>query len=236
MTYIGKLIRENADLWDQVVEHELITDMFEDTLSIEKFRDYMIQLRVIVGEGMRSILCRLLADCHPEQTIAASIIGHIQSTQPGGDHFDAIAEMLRATGSPEITPVLPATQAIVDYLYVIGLNGTVHEKVLAMTTLVEITNARFQLARDEKRLPMNPIYSSWFAHHSASILRPRVEWLHTALDATVTSSINEQMDKRMFRRIVQWVLIMNDSVYNRGRWEWAIESKYYHKRELALHV
>jgi thiaminase len=237
--YIARLIHENQSLWDEVVQHELITDMFEDTLPIDQFRDYMVQLRVIIGEGLRNILCRLLADCRPDQSIAASIVGHIQSVQPGGDHYDAIAEMLKATSPPggshlqHQSGILPASQAIVDYVFLIGLNGSVHEKVLAVATLVEITNARFQLARDQKKLPMNPIYSSWFAHHAASILRPRVEWLHSALDATVASgSIDHESDTRMFRRLVQWVILMNDSVCNRGRFEWPIDSKYYHKREI----
>jgi thiaminase len=235
--FMVKLVNENPHLWEQVVEHELITDMMDDTLPIERFRDYMLQLRLVVGEGLRNILCRLLADSHPDQGIAVSIVSHIQSVQPGGDHFEAISEMLHATGSHETIALsghphsLPPTEALCDYLYLIGLRGTLHEKILAIATLVEITHARFTLARDRKKLPMNPIYSSWFAHHSAAILRPRLDWLHKALDGTLTNNENWESDNHMFRRIVQLVILMNDAVRNRGRNEWPVESKYYHRKE-----
>ena len=237
MTYIGQMIEENKSLWNEVIDHELMTDMLEDTLPLERFRDYMIQLQLIVGEGLRNILCRLLADTHPDQGLATSIVSHIQSVQPGGDHFDAIKEMLKATGTHDPVALsghpmsVPPTEALCDFLFLIGHRGTLHEKLLAISTLVEITNARFQLARDRKRLPMNPVYSTWFAHHSAAILRPRVEWLHAALDGTVSREMNWESDNHIFRRIVQLVILMNDAVRNRGKHEWPGESKYYHKKQ-----
>ena len=231
-----ELIEENRPYWTEVLDHELITDMLEDTLPLERFRDYMIQLQLIVAEGLRNVLCRLLADAHPDQGLAASIVSHIRSVQPGGDHFDAISEMIKATGSHEPVTLsghrwsVPPTEALCDYLYIIGLRGTLHEKLLAISTLVEITNARFQLARDRKKLPLNPIYASWFAHHSAAALRSRLEWLHTALDATVTKETDKATDNQIFRRLIQLVILMNDAVRNRGRNEWPAESKYYHKQ------
>lgn len=236
MSYISKLIEANRDLWQDVVEHEMVTDMLEDTLPLDRFRDYIIQLRLIVGEGLRNILCRLLADCHPDQGIAVAIVSHIQSVQPGGDHFDAIAEMLRATGSHEVIALsghllsVPPTEALCDYLFLVGLTGTLHEKMLAISALVEITNARFQLARDGKKFPMNPIYSSWFAHHSAAILRPRLDWLRSALEGTRSGHDTWETDNHIFRRVVQYVILMNDAVRNRGKSEWPLESKYYHMK------
>jgi len=237
MSYIKGLISSEKMLWDSVVQHPLITDMCDDLLPIERFRDYMVQLRFLTGEGLRNLLCRLLADCKPEHSIAASIVGHIQSLQPGGDHFEAISEMLKATGHPEKSETgepLPATEALCDLLYKIGVTGSVHEKLLAICTLVEVTDARFEHARKHEKTPSNPIYAMWFSHHAASLIHPKLQWLHAAIDATVTGPGRnaEPGDRHLFKRVVQWVLLMNDQVRERSRLEFP-STHFYHKKDVV---
>lgn len=238
MSYIKSLISSERSLWDSVVQHPLITDMCDDSLPIERFRDYMVQLRFVTGDGLRNLLCRLLADCQPEHSISASIVGHIQSLQPGGDHFEAITEMLKATGHPEKTlwaEPLPATEALCDVLYKIGVTGSVHEKLIAICTLVEITDARFEHARKHEKTPTNPVFAMWCSHHAASLIHPKLQWLHAAIDATMSGPSHsiEPRDSQLFKRIVQWVLLMNDNVRERGRFEFPL-THYYHKKEVLL--
>ena len=236
MSYIHGLIQSEKSLWEAVVQHPLITDMCDDSLPIERFRDYMVQLRFVTGEGLRNLLCRLLADCQPDHSIASSIVGHIQSLQPGGDHFEAITEMLKATGHPEqsaLAEPIPATEALCDLLYKVGVTGSVHEKLLAICTLVEITDARFEHARRHEKHPTNPIFAMWFSHHAASLIHPKLQWLHAAIDATVTgpSHTLEPSDRQLFKRIVQWVMLMNENVRERSRFEFP-STHYYHRKEL----
>ena len=230
MTYIGKLIDENRLLWNEVVDHELLSDMLEDSLPIDRFRDYMLQLQWLTVEGIRYILCRLMVDTPGDSGMTAAIMNHIHSVQPGGDDFEAIQEMLKATGlhEPMHASPLPPTEALTDFLFLVGHKGSVHDKLLALSTLVEISNSRFKQARDRNKHPMNSIYSTWFAHHSAAIEKPKLEWLHSSLDKS--TCVDWSYDNHIFRRIVQLVILMNDAVRYRGRYEWSAESKYYHRR------
>ena len=233
--YIGHLIANNRNLWDAVVHHDIMEDMCNDTLPVDRFRDYIGQVRILSGQSVRSLLCRLLADCHPSHSIAGSVTGHIQSLQPGGDHFEAIAETLRSAGVSESTSVeaLPSTQALDDCIYKIGVSGSVHEKILALSVLVEVTNARFEVNRKSGAIPTNPLFRMWFSHHASAVLGSRIQWLHAALDSSAKTADEDfpelPSDRAMFRRIVQWLILVSDDCRTRGSLEWP-RTKYYHRR------
>ena len=230
MPYIKQLILEHRSLWEQAVHHQLKVDMCEDTLPMDRFGEYMVQHRFLTIEGVRMLLCRLLADCRPEQSTAASILRHIESVQPGGDNYEVMSEMVAGSGCRGDPEALPATQALCDYLSQIGSNFSVHEKVLALVTLVELSNARFEFVATLGKAPKTPIFAQWLSSRNFLLLKPRLEWLHTALDATRPATVCDS-DRFMFCRIVQWVVLMNDSVRDRGTWEWP-GAHYYHPRRL----
>lgn len=234
MTYLGKLISGDQELWDSIVEHQLLTEMFTDSLPMDRFRDYMIQTRFIALEGVRTLLCRLLADCRPEHSAAQSILSHIQALQPGGDHFESISEVMDACGHPhDSMEALPATQAFCDLLFRIGVSGSVHEKILALATLSEVTRARFEQSQKPSVKPKTQAVNMWLTHHASAGVSGRVQWLHAALDSSVESGGDPSpTDRHLFRRIIQWVILINDSVRNRSLIEWPL-NKYYHRREMV---
>jgi hypothetical protein len=141
-----------------------------------------------------------------------------------------MCNMLTSSGVGGVQEALPATQGLCDYLFQIGHSGSVHEKVLALTVLVELSHARFEFAAKLGKTPKTPVYASWLSSRNFSLLKPRLEWMHAALDATRPQNTCDT-DRFIFCRIVQWVIVMNESVRNRGTWEWPL-SHYYHARSL----
>ena len=238
-SYIAELISQNKDLWETGVSHQFMDDICNDTLSVDRFRDFLTQVRFISHDGVRGLLCRLLADTH-DPNMVKNITAHVQALQSDGEHFTNVGEALKALGvtDPTSEEKMPATEAICDYFFKIGVLGTCHEKLLAITTFVELSNARFEAARKKGKIPNNPITSKWFHDHSQAAMNPWLHYLRTALDASVAkgttrpSSHSGHTDKTIFRRVIQWTILVCDSSTNRGIMEWP-ESKFYHKGELT---
>jgi len=238
-SYISELINQNKDLWEAGVTHQFMDDICNDTLSVDRFRDFLVQVRFISHEGIRGLLCRMLADAH-DPNMVKNLTSHIQALQSDGEHFTNVGECLKSLGvtDPTQEEQMPATEALCDYFFKIGVLGSNHEKLLAVTTFVELSNARFEAARKKGKIPNNPITSKWFHDHSQAVMNPWLHYLRTALDksvekgATHPASHSIHTDKMIFRRVIQWTILVCDSTTNRGIMEWP-ESKFYHKAAMT---
>ena len=233
-SYISELINQNKDLWETGVGHKFMDDICEDTLSVDRFQDFLVQIRFVSHEGVRGLLCRLLADSHDPNMIK-NLTKHIQALQSDGEHFTNVGECLKSLGvvDPTQEEKIPATEALCDYFFKIGVLGSCHERLLAVTTFVELSNARFEAARKKGKVPNNPITSKWFHDHSQAVMNPWLHYLRAALDASVAPvSHSVHTDKVIFRRVIQWTILLCDSATNRGIMEWP-ESKFYHKTAIG---
>ena len=225
MSIIRDMIHQDKDLWEAAVHHEVVQGMIDDSLSEERFRDYISQLFLVLTQAIRPLLAYLLTEILPHDPLSQDIIDHIQLLQPGGSNFDGIADILSAAGVDDPTSIeaMPGTCAICDYMLKIGIAGSLHDKLLAVSTCTALLSARFDSAKGKSK-PSNPLYSAWLLENHQNVIAPEVQYLGKALDSTKSESA--ETDRHLFRRILQWMIIMDTSTVHRGMLEWPGTKEY----------
>jgi len=232
--FINDLVNKNKSLWDSAVNHQFMDDVCNDKLGTEKFRNFLIQMRFVSQEGLRGLLCRLLADTN-EPEMVHQLTQHIQALQFDGQHFSTVVENLKSMGvdDPFKEEKIPATEAFCDYLLKIGTIGSKHEKLLAVTIFLEFSNARFDIARKKGKKPTNEFTSKWFNQHTSQKMNPWLTYLRSALEKEVKQNKGhiETSNEMIFTRILQWAVLVTDSAINRGMFEFP-GTRHYHKGEM----
>jgi thiaminase len=223
MSYLQQLVQNNRDIWDAAVHHELMNAMNRETLSDEGFQEYVQQLAIVLMQGVRALLGKTMAVVLPEDQFSSEMMQHLQTLHPGGRMFDVLKANLSSLGMRNMSNLdpMPATEAICNYMFKIGTVGTVHEKVLALATITELLNQRYQVAWKENPNPRNRMFNQFMQDFQPVITDRKMQYLSQFLEATVKNGqVSRDTDTHVFRRILQWMMIIDSAAMHKGTLDW----------------
>lgn len=223
MTYLNQLIQENQELWDAAASHEFTKSMIEEKLSEECIKLHISQQGLMAMEGIRALLNRTMAIVHPSDKYIANMTQHLQSLQYGGSQFNCLMGALKMMDVDDISQLqyMPATEALCNYFFKIGVVGTVHEKVLAITVFTELIRYRCNTFMKYGSVQNHPVFGKWHSQRQADLIGPQLDYLREFLDETIaTTPICRDTDKHVFRKVLQWIILSDSAIIHRGVFEW----------------
>ena len=224
-----ELMSSHKELWQVAVQHPLVMELSQDRLSMEQFKDAVTQIKYVSDVGVRGLLCSILAKLDVHHSSTGKILKYLQSFHPGGSHFEGVNEILRNLGGADLDPsnVIFPTEAMCNHMHKLSVVGSLKEQLLVLATLVEVVNSRLQMIA-QNTSPSNPILAMYFQRHAKAVVEGGTDWIHEALDRANEggSTTPTTKDKHIFKRTLQWMVLINDGCMQRGLSEWPLTPHY----------
>ena len=219
--------KESEELWKQAAEHPFVHQLTKGTLSHDKFEDYIMQDKICCG-GFRSFICNILADC-PDPDDFESLNKLVAQLQGYGHEANLFKEMfdLMNISQPDMA-AHPSTEAFVQFLWKVGVSGTLADKLIVLHAVVASYMEWAELAKAESRIPSDKAYAKWLEIHTAASIGQVVEWIKNRLDSIVGKngeSLTEHHHS-LFQRALQHEILFWDASFKLGSSAFPGESRH----------
>ena len=209
--------QEMKQLWEMVVDHPFVHELTASKLEHDKFRDYIIQDKILC-QTLRSLVCSILADLVEGEDFddfhgtIAELQGYRQETQLFKEMFDGL-KISRAD-----TRAHPTTEAFSNFIMRVSSSGRIEEKLLVLY-VVEATYMDWaERAKKASRTPSDKMFAKWQDIHLESNLGNLVKWLKQKLD-TLLGERGENLTHHhrfLMKRALQYEVMFWDTAFKPG--------------------
>ena len=207
---------QSSQLWEHTVDHPFVLDLTKGKLPHDKFRDYIVQDKILCG-AIRGFVCNLLADCPDIADFESlhTIVADMQGYRHEGKLFEEMFGALKL--SHHELHAHPNTVAFMDFLWKVGSRGTLEEKLVVLYGLEGSYMEWAERAHKRGDVPSDKVYAKWLEIHSGSNLGKIVEWIKSRLDKLVGNHGLNEHHHKLFQRTLQHEIMFWDAAYIPGR-------------------
>lgn len=222
MEYSDKLRKQHPSLWEASGKSVFLSHMENGTLSVDKFRNYVIQRHILDRQFKKFV--GVLASKFPQHfehatsKSASEIFGKVISDVSNEHKFQRFAKDLKITDS-EIHPTL-VTKGISDYLMMIAYNQGYKEALVVAVALKGIYDINKHIIGKGGD---NPLFKEALQKRDPS-QTDFLEWAEATLNV-VMRNVSEVSPKHasVLKYILQWEVTFLESSWQPDKWKWPVQ-------------
>lgn len=209
--------KECEDLWEMSVEHPFVKQLVCGDLDHDKFRDYLIQDKLLC-ETLRGFVCSVLADC-PDADDFEGLHKLIAELQGYGHEAELFKDMFGKlqVSKGDMRPH-PTTEAFSNFLWRVSTTGSLEDKLIVLYGVHGTYMDWACRAQERGAKPGHEAYSRWIEIHTPANLGRLVDWIKRRLDEILGANGQRLTHHHMhlFKRTLQYEVMFWDSAYRPG--------------------
>ena len=214
-----ELFKKALPIWDRIVEHPFVVELYEGTLPLEKFRYYAVQDYNYLVTMMR-VFSILASKSTPNLAREALEIAHADATTEMRNYEELLGKLGLSLEEVVATPPAPTNVSYMSYmLSTCSLGGPA--ECLAVV-LPCFWSYEYIAERHKEKLSSNPseLYREWARVYLETEYKAVVERLRRALDEVTAGLGGERLRvlEEIFMTASRYEYMFWDMAYRMEEW------------------
>ncbi len=217
---ISRRLRTDAShLWDQLCEHPFITELFQGTLPMEKFRFYVLQDSYYLLSAIKNF--NVIASKSPNATILQELISiiHLEGSSEL-ENYKGFLNRIGATMEDALAlDPMPTNLSYTSYLFSLSNSGPFQEALVSVlpcfwsyAVIADYHHDYFQSLRE-----IDALYADWVATYFDESYRTLVEKMKDLVDQSCVAYSYEKL-LEVFLTSSRYEYMYWDAAYHLESW------------------
>ena len=205
-------------LWEQVVTHPFVTELGDNTLSLDRFRVYFDQDYLFIKDWaiLLSLATAKASDFHAARRLG----GFLHLGLDGEEELFQDAFRQRGLSTQDVANLeyRPTTLHYSGYLRNVAYTGS-YTDVIATLLAVEWPYMDWaQRLDDAGKRPINRYYQTWIDLHISDGMTSFVCWMRQTVDEARISPVDRLRLQTIFRDVLRYELQFWEMAYRGEEW------------------
>ena len=218
MAFSNQLRNSVNEIWENVVTHEFVTHLGDNTLPRRTFDIYFDQDYLFIKDWL--ILLSMAASKSPDFESARKIVAFLHLGLGGEEELfqEAFKERGLSAGQVDQLEYRPTTLHYSGYLRTVAYSGRFVDLLVAMLAM-EWPYLDWASRLDQAgKHPTNYYYQTWIDIHICESMVAFVDWLRNAIDRICVTDADQAIAHRIFRDILRYELMFWEMASNSEVW------------------
>ena len=218
MDFCDELKDSVRDIWENVVTHDFVTQLGDNTLPRPTFDIYFDQYYLFIRDWL--ILLSTAAAKSPDFESARQIVAFLHLGLGGEEELFQEAFRERGLSLAQIDGLeyRPTTLHYSGYLRTVAYSGRFVDLLVAMLAM-EWPYLDWAKRLDQAgKQPQNYYYKTWIDIHISQGMVEFVDWLRDSIDKLCVTKADQENARKIFRDILRYELMFWEMAVNSEIW------------------